>query len=62
MLIGWKTIIFNGLLMLTGVLAEFGVVLPEAFAQDVNGVILALVGVVGIALRAVTNSPIGKPE
>ena len=62
MLQGYKTILFNALLVLTGVLAEMGIALPADFAQDINGAILAIVGVAGVALRAVTTGPIGGKE
>ena len=57
---GYKTLLFNGIIFLTGLAEMSGMVLPESFASDVNGAALALIGVVGVALRAVTNSPIGK--
>ena len=57
---GYKTIIFNGILVLTGLAEMSGLVLPENFANDVNGAVLAVVGVVGAVLRAVTTGPVGQ--
>ena len=59
---GWKTVLTNGLLVIAGVLAQLGVVLPETFADDVTGIVVASVGVINIVLRAFTNSPIGKSQ
>jgi hypothetical protein len=56
---GWKTIMFNAILVLVGLAEASGLVLPESFAADLNGVIIAVVGVVGVVLRAVTSSPVG---
>lgn len=57
---GYKTILFNAILVVTGLAAEFGVALPENFAQDLNGAILSSIGVIGIILRAITTTPMGK--
>jgi uncharacterized membrane protein len=57
---GWKTVLFNALVFLVGVADMMGIVLPENFADDLNGAILAIVGVVGVTLRAFTNTQIGK--
>jgi len=57
---GWKTVVTNGLLVVAGTLAQFGVVLPETFADDVTGATVAVVGLINIFLRAITTSPIGK--
>lgn len=58
-LAGWKTVLFNGLVMGVGLLDMFGIVLPENFAQDVNGLILVAIGVIGTLLRAVTTGVVG---
>ena len=56
---GYKTIAFNILLVITGLAAEAGIALPETFAADLNGWIMTGIGLGGIALRAVTDSPVG---
>jgi uncharacterized membrane protein len=57
---GWKTVMFNMILVATGSAEMAGIQLPDTFAQDLNGAILAGIGVVGIILRAFTNSGMGK--
>jgi uncharacterized membrane protein len=56
---GWKTVLFNGILFVVGVLDMLGVGLPDDFASEVNGALVALIGVVGVILRNFTNSEIG---
>ena len=56
---GWKTVMLNAFVLMTGLAEMSGVVLPESFASDLNGAVLAIIGVAGIALRAVTDSPVG---
>ena len=60
MLEGYRTIIFNAILVVVGLSEATGYVFPENFAADVNGAILAVVGVVGVVLRVVTTGPMGK--
>ena len=57
---GYRTLTFNALVFLVGVLDMMGVALPENFAADLNGAILAIVGAVGVVLRALTTTKIGK--
>jgi len=57
---GYRTILFNLILVIVGTLDMAGISLPDNFADDLNGAILAVVGVVGVILRAVTKTPIGK--
>lgn len=59
MLNGWKTVFFNTVVTLVGVLEMAGITLPENFAEDFNGAVLATIGVVGILLRAITAQPVG---
>ena len=56
---GWKTVGYNAILVLTGFAGQAGIVLPENFADTVNGFILAGIGIGGIILRAVTTSKVG---
>ena len=60
MLEGYRTIIFNTILVVVGLSEATGYVFPENFAADVNGAVLAVVGVIGVILRAVTKGPVGK--
>jgi hypothetical protein len=57
---GYKTVLFNGVLMAVGLAEMAGASLPDNFANDLNGALLAIVGLVGVILRAYTTSAIGK--
>lgn len=59
---GWKTIMFNAILVVVGLAESAGIALPQDFANDINGLILAGVGVVGVILRAVTDSPMFRGD
>lgn len=64
---GYKTFIFNAILGITGLVK---LVAPDAelpdeeavnlFANNAEALILVGIGIVGMILRAVTNSPIFK--
>lgn len=56
---GWKSVLFNTLVAAVGGLQLLGMDLPGDFADDLNGAILAVVGVIGVFLRAVTDTPVG---
>ena len=60
MLEGSRTILFNAILVIVGLSEATGYVFPENFAADVNGAVLAVVGVIGVILRAITKGPMGK--
>ena len=59
MLEGYRTIIFNAVLVIVGLLEATGFVFPENFSADVGGAVLAIVGVAGVALRVITKGPVG---
>lgn len=58
MLKGWKTIIFNVVSAIFGVLelADFTDIVPT----DYQGIVITAVSVVNIFLRMNTNTPIGR--
>jgi hypothetical protein len=60
MMKGYKTLVYNGILLLVGLAEMAGLTFPDSFADDLNGAVLAVVGVIGIILRAITTTPIGK--
>lgn len=55
---GWKTIVFNLVLALLGVLetTNWVDVIPENWA----GVVMLIVGALGLWLRGLTTTPVGK--
>ena len=57
---GWKTIIFNVLSAIFGVLesTDFTNVIPAEF----QGYVITFIAIVNIYLRAQTNTPIGSKE
>lgn len=57
---GWKTVMFNAIVLATGVAEMLGVELPGDYAADVNGFALAGIAVFNIGLRAITNTPLGE--
>lgn len=59
MLKGWKTIIFNALMLIAGLT---GAAITPDMAEEVAAAILAIASVVNIILRAVTNSPVFQRE
>jgi len=60
MLEGWRTIIFNSVLVVTGTLTSLDIIsTPENFMSDLNGAMVALIGVVGFVLRMITTGVVG---
>lgn len=59
MLEGWKTIIFNSILVFVGVADQIGIIIPDGFADTLNGAVVAIIGFVGIVLRMITRTPVG---
>jgi hypothetical protein len=55
---GWKTVFFNAILALIGVLeaADWADIVPEGW----TGAALIVVGVVGTWLRKITTTPLGE--
>ena len=56
---GWKTIAFNLALTVVGVLqtANWVDILPGQY----TGPLVAVLGMIGMWLRSVTNTPVGQP-
>lgn len=52
---GWKTIIFNGVMLIGGIA---GAAITPELAEEVAAGVLIIASVVNMILRAVTNSPI----
>lgn len=65
---GYKTAIVNAVVVVAGLLISFGVISPElgnvitANIEGLMGAILAIIGVVNIGLRVVTDTKIGTSE
>ena len=57
---GWKTILFGALVAALGAIqaADIATVVPPQWA----GIVMAGIGAAIMALRAITTTPIGKPE
>jgi len=65
---GYKTAIVNGIVVVIGLLVQFGVLGAEVGAavtanmEAFYGGILMIIGIVNIVLRSVTTTPIGSSE
>ena len=65
---GYKTAIVNGIVVVIGLLVQFGVLgagvgaAVTANMEAFYGGILAIIGIVNIVLRSVTTTPIGSSE
>lgn len=61
---GWKTVMFNGLIVLGSVIAYLDIadftVLDNFLPKGTGALIGIGIGVVNIVLRAITTTPIGK--
>jgi hypothetical protein len=57
---GYKTLLFNGIVFMVGLAEAAGMALPDSFASDVNSFVLMAIGLVGIVLRAATDTAIGQ--
>lgn len=71
MLKGYRTIVFNAIMLAVMVLAQQGVITPEqspdgeavnAFLDNLDAVLAALWGIGNVGLRMVTNTPVGQKE
>jgi hypothetical protein len=59
---GWKTTLFNVALVALGILPGLQAQLSEVFPQWMADHGLVWIGIGGLVLRAVTNTPIGQKE
>jgi len=65
---GYKTAIVNGIVVVIGLLVQFGVLGAEVGAtvsanmEAFYGGILSVIGIVNLVLRSVTTTPIGESE
>jgi hypothetical protein len=68
---GYRTIVFNAIMLGIMILAQQGVITPEqspsgeavnAFLDNLDAILATLWGVGNVALRVVTNTPVGQKE
>lgn len=56
---GFKTIVFNTIILIASILSMFGFILPEDEQKGIAGAIIAIIGIV---IRFKTTGPVfGKP-
>lgn len=71
MLKGYRTIVFNAIMLAVMILAQQGIITPEqsptgdqvnVFLDNLDAVLAAVWGIGNVALRVVTNTPVGQKE
>ena len=59
---GWWTVVFNAALVLLGILPAISETLADLYPGWMATKGVMIIGMVGLALRLVTNTPVGKSE
>ena len=55
---GWKTIIFNSVIAIFGVLEATSWV--DVIGEQWGGIVLLAIGLIGVWLRKITTTPVGQ--